>query len=69
MIYPRIVEQQLNLSTLAVLVTLIAGTLLWGIAGMILFVPFAGLLKVVTDRIPELKALTILLARDAGKEK
>ncbi len=64
-IYPKVVGQQLKLSTMAVLVTLIAGTLLWGIAGMILFVPFAGLLKVVTDRIPGLKALNILLARDA----
>lgn len=63
-IYPKVVGEQLNLSTLAVLVTLIAGTILWGIAGMILFVPFAGLLKVVTDRIPELKALNMLLARN-----
>lgn len=63
-IYPRVVGQQLNVSTWAILVTIIAGTILWGLAGMILFVPFVGILKIVSDHIPELRAVNILLSRN-----
>lgn len=62
-IFPKIVGYQLNLSTWAVLVTIIGGTIVWGISGMILFVPFAGILKIVSENIPELKPLNILLTR------
>lgn len=62
-IYPRIVGKQLNVSTWAILVTIIAGTILWGLSGMILFVPFVAILKIVSDHIPELKPLNILLSR------
>lgn len=65
-IYPRVVGQQLNVSTWAILVTIIAGTILWGLSGMILFVPFVGILKIFSDYIPELKALNILLSRNGG---
>ncbi len=65
-IFPRIVGQQLNLSTWATLVAIIIGTLLWGISGMILFTPFAAILKIVSDNIDELKPLNVLLNRDYG---
>ena len=65
-IFPRVVGQQLNLSTWATLVAIIIGTLLWGISGMILFTPFAAILKIVSDNIDELKPLNVLLNRDFG---
>ncbi len=65
-IFPRIVGKQLNLSTWATLVAIIVGTLLWGISGMILFTPFAAILKIVSDNIEELKPLNVLLNRDFG---
>jgi predicted PurR-regulated permease PerM len=65
-IFPRIVGQQLNLSTWATLVAIIIGTLLWGISGMILFTPFAAILKIISDNIDEWKPLNILLNRDFG---
>lgn len=68
-IYPRIVGQQLNVSTWAILVTIIGGTILWGLSGMILFVPFVGILKIFSDHIPELKALNILLSRNEKANK
>jgi len=63
-IFPKIVGQQLNLSTWAVLVAIMIGTMLWGISGMILFIPFTGILKIFTDNIEELKPLNILLRRN-----
>jgi predicted PurR-regulated permease PerM len=68
-IYPRVVGKQLNVSTWAILVTIIAGTILWGLSGMILFVPFVGILKIFSDHIPELKPLNILLSRTEKAKK
>lgn len=63
-IFPRVVAEQLNVSTWATLVAIIAGGILWGVSGMILFIPFIGILKIVTDNIPEWEALNILLRRN-----
>lgn len=66
-IFPRVVAIQLNLSTWATLVAIIAGGILWGVNGMILFIPFVGMLKMLTDYIPEWEALNILLRRNEEK--
>jgi predicted PurR-regulated permease PerM len=68
-IFPRVVGVQLNVSTWAMLVAVIAGGILWGVSGMILFIPFVALLKISTDYIEEWEPLNILLSRsdDAGK--
>ena len=65
-IFPRIVGVQLNLSTWSTLVAIIAGTILWGIAGMILVTPLLSILKIISDQVPELKALNVLLNRSEG---
>lgn len=62
-IFPRVVATQLNVSTWAMLVAIIAGGIIWGVSGMILFIPFAGILKIVTTHIPGYEALAILLGR------
>lgn len=63
-IFPKIVSAQLNVSTLATMIAIIIGTILWGVAGMILFIPFVAILKIITDHIDELKSLNILLSRN-----
>lgn len=63
-IFPRVVASQLKVSTWATLVAIVAGGILWGVSGMILFIPFVGILKIVTDNVPEWRALNILLDRD-----
>lgn len=63
-IFPAVVGTQLNVSTWATLVAIIAGGIIWGVSGMILFIPFVAILKIVTDHIKELDWLNILLNRD-----
>lgn len=63
-IFPKVVGKQINVSTWATLVAIITGWILWGVAGMILFIPFVAVLKIVTDHIPGLRALNILLSRN-----
>ena len=62
-IFPRVVGVQLNVSSWAMLVAFMAGGILWGVSGMILFIPFVALLKISTDYIEEWKPLNILLSR------
>lgn len=68
-IFPRVVATQLNVSTWATLVAIIAGGILWGVSGMILFIPFLGMLKLVTDNVPEWEAVNVLIRRNDVKKK
>lgn len=68
-IFPKVVATQLNISTWATLVAIIAGGILWGMSGMILFIPFLGMLKLVTDNVPEWEAVNMLIRRNEVKKK
>lgn len=60
-ITPRIVGSKVSINPFVAMIALIVGGELWGISGMILFVPLIGILKVVFDQIPELKPYGYLL--------
>lgn len=64
LIFPKVVATQLKVSTWATLIAIVAGGLLWGVSGMILFIPFIGVLKIVSENIPGWEALNIILGRD-----
>jgi predicted PurR-regulated permease PerM len=60
-IFPLAVSSNLKVNTLVLIVAIFAGAVIWGGAGMILFIPFLGILKLVADRVPALKPLSITL--------
>ena len=62
-IFPMVVGTELHVSTMAMLVAIIAGGIIWGVAGMILFIPFIAILKIVTDHVDDWKPLNVLLSR------
>lgn len=62
-IFPKVVGAQLNVSTWATLIAILAGGILWGVSGMVLFIPFVAILKIATDHVEEWKGLNLLLAR------
>jgi len=41
------------------------GNLLWGVPGMILFVPLFGIIKVICDEIPSLQPYGYILGKEA----
>lgn len=51
---PFIVGGKVNISPLAMIVGVIVGGLIWGVAGMILFIPLIGMAKIVFDHVPAL---------------
>jgi len=60
-IFPFAVSKRLKVNTLVVLIAIFAGGLLWGVAGMILFVPFIGIAKLIADHNPHMKTLSMIL--------
>lgn len=60
-ITPNVVGSKVSINPFMALVALLVGGQLWGIAGMILFVPFVGILKCVFDQVDELKPYGYLL--------
>lgn len=60
-ITPKIVGSKVSINPFVALLALIVGGNLWGISGMILFVPLIGILKVIFDQLVELKPYGYLL--------
>ncbi len=64
MLMPRIVGKRVNMNPLITIVAVLAGNLLWGIAGMFLFIPLVGILKIVFERVEGLKPWAMLMGTE-----
>jgi predicted PurR-regulated permease PerM len=62
-IFPTVVGTELHVSTLAMLMAIIAGGIIWGVAGMVLFIPFVAIIKIISDNIETWKPINVLLSR------
>jgi predicted PurR-regulated permease PerM len=67
-IFPFAVGSRLKINTLIILLVVILGGILWGAAGMILFIPLISIVKLIADRTKSLKTLSILLGDFNHKE-
>lgn len=61
---PKIVGSSLNVNALVAILSLLIGASVWGIAGMVLFLPFAAMLKVVCEEFDQLKPIAMLISSD-----
>jgi predicted PurR-regulated permease PerM len=52
---PYIVSSKVKINALISIVVVLLGGAVWGVSGMFLSIPFIGVLKIIFDRIPELK--------------
>ncbi len=50
-IFPIVVGHRLKINALASIVVIVIGGLLWGASGMVLFLPFVAIFKLVIDRV------------------
>lgn len=60
---PYITGSKVKLNPLATIMVILLGNLLWGVAGMILFVPLFASLKVIFDQIPQLSPYGYMLGK------
>lgn len=65
---PFITGSQVRVNALSTIMALILGGLIWGIFGMILFIPLIGILKIIFDHVEELKPLGYLIGDDSKEE-
>ncbi|MDH4090859.1 MAG: AI-2E family transporter [Cyclobacteriaceae bacterium] len=63
-IFPMAVSRRLNVNTLVTLLAIFTGGILWGMSGMILFVPFVGIAKLIADYNPKWKTVSLILGKD-----
>jgi predicted PurR-regulated permease PerM len=61
LIEPYVVGGEVRLSAAATVLTLLIGSALWGIPGVILFVPLTGILKIIFDNVTPLKPYGYLI--------
>ncbi len=61
-ITPWIVGSQVKVNALAVILAILLGGWLWGISGMVLFIPLVGVLKITLERSTNLEAFGYLLS-------
>ena len=64
-ITPKVVGSSVSLNPLASILALVAGGMLWGIAGMILAIPLMGMIKVVCDTVPGLEPYGYLIGESS----
>ncbi|MBN8860898.1 MAG: AI-2E family transporter [Sphingobacteriales bacterium] len=63
-IMPRVVGSKVQINSLIALLGLVIGELLWGISGMFLSIPVIAIIKIVFDRVQDLKVWGYLLGEE-----
>jgi len=61
LIFPLAVGNRLHLNILMVIIVMLAGTLLWGASGLVIFLPALAIFRVVAEEIPSLQNWSDLL--------
>jgi predicted PurR-regulated permease PerM len=60
-IEPVVIGRKVKLSALSMLVSILAGGFIWGVAGMILFIPILAMAKIVFEHVPHLQPYALLI--------
>lgn len=63
-IMPRVVGSKVKINSLIVIIGLVIGEMLWGIAGMLLTIPILAIMKIVFDRVEGLQSWGFLMGED-----
>jgi predicted PurR-regulated permease PerM len=66
---PRIVGGSLKINALTAILSLFVGAAVWGLAGMILFLPFAAMLRVICEKFEELKPIALIIGEKNINER
>jgi len=65
---PKIIGSHIKINPLATIMVIIAGGMLWGLNGLVLFLPLLGIVKIICDNIDILKPLGYLLGESSEDE-
>lgn len=65
---PKIIGGGVSLNPLAAILSLVAGGFVWGVSGMILFIPLAAILKIICQNYTELEPIAGLMGDEITDE-
>lgn len=68
-IFPFAVSSRLKVNTMVVLLSIFIGGLLWGVSGMILFVPFVGIVKLIADSRTDWQTVSLALGTGVAESE
>ncbi len=60
-ITPKIVGNQVSLNPLTAIVSLVVGASIWGLAGVVLAIPIAGVVRIICSHFPSLQPLAFVM--------
>jgi predicted PurR-regulated permease PerM len=63
---PNVIGGEVRLTALSTILAIFMGGIVWGIAGMILFIPILGILKIIFNHVAKLKPYGYLIG-DEGR--
>jgi len=66
---PLVVGNEVNINPLFTICSLVLAEAVWGIPGLILAIPIAGILKIICDRVPYLQPYGYLIGSDKKPKK
>ncbi|HYW34531.1 MAG TPA: AI-2E family transporter [Balneolaceae bacterium] len=69
LITPYVIGSRIKVNPMATLIAIFAGAKIWGVSGMILFIPMVGALKVIADEFEPLNPLAIFLGTSREYKK
>jgi predicted PurR-regulated permease PerM len=67
-IEPNMVGGEVNLSAFASILAILVGGIVWGVAGMVLFIPMVGIIKIICDHVEPLKPVGYVLGDPDGNK-
>lgn len=68
-LFPRIVGGRVKMNPFITIIAVIVGEFVWGIPGMFLFIPIAGIVKLICERVDGLEAWALLIGVDETVQK
>ena len=69
-LFPRIIGGRVKMNPFITIIAVIVGEFLWGVPGMFLFIPIAGIMKLICERVEGLEAWALLIGvEDVEKPK
>lgn len=66
---PLIIGHEVRVNPLTVIIAIILGGMIWGLAGMILFVPIFAIIKIISNHTPGFEPIGYLLGNTKDKPK
>jgi len=66
---PRIVGGRVKMNSFVTILAVVIGNMVWGVPGMFLFVPVAGIMKLVCESTPGLEAWAVLMGVEEKIQK